>query len=65
MIGFVMLRKGIFSKVTAYLGLITGILGIASLSRVSFTIIGNALCATLWLFFVGFKLCRPISDQSR
>jgi hypothetical protein len=47
-IGFVMLR-GVFSKVTAYLGLITGILGIGSLSRVSFIIIGNALCATLWL----------------
>jgi hypothetical protein len=55
--GFVML-KGVFSRVTAYLGLITGILGIASLTRLSFTIIGNALCATVWLFLVGYRLCR-------
>lgn len=55
--GFVML-KGVFSKVTAYLGLITGILGIASLTRLSFTIIGNALCAIAWLFLVGYRLCR-------
>jgi hypothetical protein len=61
-IGFVMLR-GVFSKLTAYLGLVTGILGIASLSRASFTIIGNALCATLWLFFVGYRLCRLTSDR--
>lgn len=61
-ISFVML-SGVFSKVTAYLGLITGILGIASLSHASFTIIGNALCATLWLFFVGFRLCRLTSDR--
>jgi hypothetical protein len=56
-IGFVMLR-GIFNKATAYLGLITGVLGIASLSRQSFIIIGNALCTTLWLFFVGYGLFR-------
>jgi len=61
-IGFVMLR-GVFGKVTAYLGLITGILGIASLSRAGFAIIGNALCATLWLFFVGYRLCRLTSDR--
>jgi hypothetical protein len=59
-IGFVMLR-GVFSKVTAYLGLITGILGVASLSHASLTIIGNALSVTLWLFFVGYRLCRLTS----
>jgi hypothetical protein len=63
-IGFVMLR-GVFNKLTAYLGLITGALGIASLSRLSFTIIGNALCATLWLFFVGYRLCRIAPDGQR
>jgi hypothetical protein len=55
--GFVMLR-GPFSKITAYLGVITGLLGIASLTGVSVFIIGNALFATAWLFFVGYRLCR-------
>jgi len=61
-IGFVMLR-GVFSRATAYLGLITGLLGVASLSRASFAIIGNALCATLWLFFVGYQLCRLTPER--
>ena len=53
--GFVMLR-GIFNKITAYLGLATGILGFAAPLRLSVAIIGNALCATAWLFLVGYKL---------
>jgi hypothetical protein len=57
LIGFVMLR-GAFNKITAYLGLLTGILGVASLTGQSAAIIGNALCATVWLFFVGYRLCR-------
>ncbi len=56
-IGFVMLR-GPFSKITAYLGLATGLLGIASLTGLSMIIIGNALLATAWLFFVGHNLYR-------
>ncbi|MGA2114438.1 MAG: hypothetical protein ABSH56_06765 [Bryobacteraceae bacterium] len=55
--GFVMLRSP-FSKTTAYLGLATGVLGIASLTGLSLTIIGNALFATAWLFFVGHRLYR-------
>jgi hypothetical protein len=55
--GFVMLR-GVFDKITAYLGLATGILGIASLTGLSLTIIGNALAATAWLFFVSYRLYR-------
>jgi hypothetical protein len=55
--GFVMLR-GPFNKITAYFGLATGIFGIASLTGLSLTIIGNALFATAWLFFVGYRLCR-------
>lgn len=55
--GFVMLR-GPFNKITAYLGLVTGILGIVSLTGISLTIIGNALLATAWLFFAGYRLCR-------
>ena len=55
--GFVMLR-GVFDKITAYLGLATGILGIASLTGLSVAIIGNALVATAWLFSVGYRLYR-------
>lgn len=55
--GFVMLR-GPFSKITAYLGLATGVLGIASPTGLGPIIIGNALFATVWLFFVGHRLCR-------
>jgi len=55
--GFVMLR-GPFSKITAYLGLATGLLGIASLTGFGPIIIGNALFATVWLFFVGYGLYR-------
>jgi hypothetical protein len=56
-IGVVML-KGIFSRVTAYLGLVTGILGIASLTGVTAIIIMNALFATVWVLFVGYRLYR-------
>jgi len=55
--GFVMLR-GAFNKITAYLGLATGILGILSLTGLSLIIIGNALFATAWLFFVAYRLYR-------
>jgi len=55
--GFVMLR-GKFNKITAYLALATGVLGIASLTGLSLAIIGNALFATAWLFFVGYRLYR-------
>jgi hypothetical protein len=55
--GFVMLR-GAFDKITAYLGVATGILGIASLTGLSLTIIGNALFATAWLFYVSYRLYR-------
>ncbi len=56
-IGFVMLR-GVFHKISAYLGVATGILGLAAPSRLSVAIIGNALCATAWLFLVGYRLCQ-------
>ena len=57
LMGFVMLR-GVFNKITAYLVLGTGVLGILSLTGFSFAIIGNALFATAWLFFVGTRLFR-------
>jgi hypothetical protein len=56
-IGFVMLR-GVFNKITAYLGLATGILGIVSLTSFSLAIIRNALFATAWIFLVGYRLYR-------
>jgi hypothetical protein len=55
-IGCVMLR-GVFNKSTAYLGLLTGILGILALTGFSVAIIGNALSATVWILLVGFRLC--------
>src|SRR5262249_33024106 len=57
LIGLVMLR-GVFNRITAYLGLATGILGILSLTGQSLAIIGNALFATVWLLFVGYRLNR-------
>jgi hypothetical protein len=56
-IGFVMLR-GVFNKITAYLGLATGILGILALTGFGPIIITNALFATAWVLFVGYRLYR-------
>lgn len=61
LISFVM-RKSVFSKVTAYLGVITGILGMVALAGVSIAVILNAVCATVWLFLVGYRLYR-LSDE--
>ena len=63
MTGLVML-KGIFSKSTAYLGLVTGILGIVSVagsffvSTLSVTIIIASVLTTVWVLFVGYRLYR-------
>jgi hypothetical protein len=56
-IGLVM-RKGVFRRGTAWLGVVTGILGLVSLAGLAVTIILNALCATVWLFLVGVRLYR-------
>lgn len=56
-IGLVML-KGVFNKLTAYLGIATGVLGIAAVAGVSVAVILNAVFATVWLFFVGYRLYR-------
>ena len=56
-IGFVMLG-GVFNKITAYLGLATGILGFVSLAGLTLTIIMNALFATAWILVVGYRLYR-------
>ena len=60
--GLVML-KGMFGKSTAYLGLLTGILGIVSVTSSFFssslsavTIILASILTTLWAFFIGYRL---------
>ncbi len=57
LIGFVML-KGPFGRITAYLGLIVGVLGIASIAGLGVTIIANALATTVWGLLVGYRLYR-------
>ena len=61
--GFVML-KAKFSRIAAGLGLATGILGVLSLTGWYLAIIGNALFATVWLAFVGYRLCRLSRESS-
>ena len=69
--GFVML-KGVFSKGTAYLGLVTGALGIIAVvgpsfvSALSATIIIASLLTTVWALLVGYglyRLSRQCSDS--
>jgi len=55
--GLVML-KGVFSKTTAYLGLATGVFGFLSITGFLVTVVINATLATVWLFFVGYRLYR-------
>ena len=65
--GLVML-KGIFGKTTAYLALVTGILGIISvlgpflISSLSVIIIIASVLTTVWVLFAGYRLYR-ISQQ--
>jgi hypothetical protein len=56
-IGIVML-KGAFSKLTAYVGILTGLLGAAAVAGVGVAVILNALAALVWVFLVGFRLYR-------
>ena len=62
-IGLVML-KATFSKVTAYLGMVTGILGIISvvgplfIAALGMTVIITSILTTVWVLLVGFKLIR-------
>jgi len=63
MTGLVM-RKGIFSKSTAYLGMATGGLGIVAVvgpffaRSLSITIIIASALTTVWVLFVGYRLYR-------
>jgi hypothetical protein len=61
LIGLVM-RKGIFNKATAYLGVVAGVLGIVSVvgplfvSALDPTIILTSLLTTVWFLLIGLKL---------
>jgi hypothetical protein len=62
--GLVMLN-GAFSKITAYLGLATGILGIVAVTSSFFadvvssvTIILASVLTTVWVFLVGYRLYK-------
>ena len=60
--GLVML-KGIFSKLTAYLGLATGILGIVAVAGSFFGVLSAmiilvSILTMLWVFLVGLRLYR-------
>jgi len=63
MTGVVML-KGVFSKSTAYLGLITGILGLVAVlgpffvTALDATIIIASILTTVWVMFVSYRLYR-------
>jgi hypothetical protein len=59
--GIVMLR-GVFDKITAWLAVAVGVFGIASLTGLGLAIYGNALLFTVWLFFVGYRLYRLAQD---
>lgn len=62
-IGLVMLRS-VFNRTTAYLGVATGVLGIASvvgavfLSALSLLVIIASVLTTIWLLLVGYRLYR-------
>jgi hypothetical protein len=56
-IGLVML-KGVFGRSTAGLALVTGVLGIVSITGFGVAIIMNAVVATVWVLFVGYRLYR-------
>jgi len=63
MIGLVML-KGMFRKSTAYVGVVTGLLGIVSVAgpffvgALSVTIIITSILTTVWVLLVGYRLYR-------
>ena len=56
-VGWVMLRAKV-QLAAAWLAIITGVLGLLSLSGLGLFIMGNALAATAWLLFLGIWLSR-------
>jgi hypothetical protein len=58
LIAGVVMLQGAFGRMTAFLAMTTGVLGIVSLAGWGVTIILNALFATAWLFLLGVRFCR-------
>jgi hypothetical protein len=64
-IGLVMLKGGGFGKVTAYLGMATGVLGVISVAgplvmdAAGTAAILTSILTTLWVLLVGYKLLSP------
>jgi hypothetical protein len=62
-ISLVML-KGVFSKTTAYVGVVTGVLGIVSVAgpffvgALSIAVIITSILTTVWVLLVGYRLYR-------
>lgn len=56
-IGTVM-RKSAFGKLTASVGILTGLSGLVAVAGVTMAVITNAALATVWLLLVGLRLLR-------
>jgi hypothetical protein len=63
LISLVMQRGG-FSRIAACVGVITGLLGIVSVTRLGAAVILNAIFATAWVLFVGLRLYRTGATRS-
>ena len=50
--------RGVFNKATAYLGILTGLLGLAAVAGVDIAVILNATAALVWILLVGYGLSR-------
>lgn len=57
MVGIAMI-KGRFGKASAWTGVITGVIGVLSLTGLYPLVMANALGATLWFFLVGARLLQ-------
>ncbi|MEN6334297.1 MAG: hypothetical protein ABFE01_08545 [Phycisphaerales bacterium] len=58
-IGCVMLQgKRVFGRIAAYLALAAGLLGLASAAGFFVTMVLNAVLVTLWVLWLGVRLCR-------
>ncbi len=62
-IGLVM-RNGVFNRLTAYAGIATGLLGFAAVAGIGVAVILNALAATVWLLLVGYRLLQLAQVQT-
>jgi hypothetical protein len=54
----VVMQRGVFGRMTAYLAIATGLLGVAAQTGSGVFIILNAVLATIWILVSGFRLRR-------